>query len=439
MSKTLWDKGKENENELAAKVRIFTAGEDSILDLKLAEFDVLGSLAHSEMLAEVGLLSQDEWQQIRVGLQFILQEIRDGKFRIESDVEDIHSQVELVLTERIGVAGKKIHTGRSRNDQVLVDLKLFMRAEVQQLVKKVETLFDRLQTLSERHKTDLLPGYTHFQLAMPSSFGLWFGAYAEALCDDLEVLAGAYQVINKNPLGSGAGFGSPFPLDRELTTELLDFASLNYNSVYAQMSRGKTEKILAMAMSNIAATLAKMAYDVCLYTNQNFGFISFPNAITTGSSIMPHKQNPDVFELIRARCNRIQALPNELTLINTNLPSGYHRDFQETKEVLFPALENLKNCLDMSEFMLRHILVRRNILDDERYASLYSVEAVNRLVLQGESFREAYRIVGNEPHRYLKLAQEELKHTHVGSICKLATEKIKSEFQKVLAKFEAAD
>ncbi len=430
----LWSKAGTSTSAL---IETFTVGRDKEFDILLAEYDVLGSLAHTEMLASAGLLSKEDLGSIQQGLNQILLEIRDGSFQIEKDIEDVHSQVEYLLTQRIGDAGKKIHSGRSRNDQVAVDIKLYLRAQVLVLKDEVKQLFDQLLSLSEQHKHVLLPGYTHLQIAMPSSFGLWFGAYAESLVDDLELLAAAYHVTNKNPLGSGAGYGSSCPLDREMTTKLLHFETLNYNSVYAQMSRGKTEKIVAMGLSSVAATIGKLAMDCCLYINQNFGFISFPAELTTGSSIMPHKKNPDVFELIRAKCNRIQSTPNELTLLLANLPSGYHRDLQLTKEILFPAIEEGKACLQMTRLMLSHIEVRDGILEEEKYKYIFSVEAVNRLVNQGIPFREAYRQVGNEIDggTFHFDPRQQLQHTHEGSIGHLSNDKIATEMQKVLGKF----
>ena len=429
---------KKDATSTAALVETFTVGNDKDFDVLLAEYDVLGSLAHTEMLEAVGLLSKEDLTLIQKGLQQILGEIREGSFSIDKDVEDVHSQVEGLLTQRIGEAGKKIHSGRSRNDQVAVDIKLYLRARVLALKEEVKLLFDQLIALSEEHKDKLLPGYTHLQIAMPSSFGLWFGAYAESLIDDLEVLAAAYQVTNKNPLGSGAGYGSSFPLDREMTTRLLHFRTLNYNSVYAQMSRGKTEKIVATGLASVAATVGRLAMDCCLYINQNFAFISFPAELTTGSSIMPHKKNPDVFELIRAKCNRIQATPNELTLLLTNLPSGYHRDLQLTKEILFPALEEGITCLQMTRLMLSHIQIRDGILEDEKYKYLFSVEAVNQLVNRGVPFREAYQQVGNDIDKgnFHFDYHQQLHHTHEGSIGHLSNDKIVTEMQKVLLKFD---
>lgn len=430
----LWSKAGTSTS---AAIETFTVGRDKEFDVLLAEYDVLGSLAHTQMLASVGLLSQQDLALVQEGLQAILGEIRAGSFAIDKDVEDVHSQVELLLTNRIGEAGKKIHSGRSRNDQVAVDIKLYLRAQVLALKDEVSALFELLIQLSEQYKDKLLPGYTHLQIAMPSSFGLWFGAYAESLVDDLEVLAAAYHVANKNPLGSGAGYGSSFPLDRELTTKLLHFGAMNVNSVYAQMSRGKTEKIVAMGLATVAATLSKLAMDCCLYINQNFGFISFPSELTTGSSIMPHKKNPDVFELIRAKCNRIQSTPNELTLLINNLPSGYHRDMQLTKEILFPAIEEEKACLQMTRLMLSKIEIKDHILEDEKYRYLFSVEAVNELVNQGVPFREAYKQVGNQidQGKFSFDYKKGLHHTHTGSIGNPGNEKIVAEMRKVLDKF----
>ena len=417
----LWEKENKSTSELVEK---FTVGKDNQLDLVLAEFDVKASIAHAQMLQSIGLLTKQELKLIYDELQKILAEIKNGNFSIEEGIEDIHSQIEFMLTKRIGETGKKIHSGRSRNDQVLTDIKLYLHYELREIADKSFQLFNLLIQLSETHKEKLLPGYTHLQIAMPSSFGLWFGAYAESLVDDMELLLAAYNVTNKNPLGSGAGYGSSFPLDRKMTTELLEFDSMNYNVVYAQMTRGKTEKIVAMAMSSIAATLSKFAYDVCLYMNQNFGFITFPDELTTGSSIMPHKKNPDVFELIRAKCNKIQALPNELTLLTNNLPSGYHRDMQLTKESLFPAIQELKSCLEMTGFMLSEIQIKEDILKDERYKYLFSVEAVNAQVVSGIPFRDAYRNVGNAIEKNDFNSGIELNHTHDGSMGNLCNEQI---------------
>ncbi len=435
----LWSKENSNTSVL---VEQFTVGRDKEFDLLLAKYDVQGSIAHVTMLGEVGLMSKEEAEQAVAGLKEIAATIDtpsgDGGFTIDEGIEDIHSQVEYLLTQKIGDVGKKIHSGRSRNDQVAVDIKLYLRAEISNIKDEVKNLFDLLIKTSEQHKNTLLPGYTHLQIAMPSSVGLWLGAYAESLVDDLELLAAAYHVANKNPLGSGAGYGSSFPLNRKRTTELLQFATLNWSSVYAQMSRGKTEKITAIGMSSIAATLSKLAMDCCLYMNQNFGFISFPDELTTGSSIMPHKKNPDVFELIRAKCNRIQSIPNELTLIINNLPSGYHRDMQLTKEILFPAIEELKACLQMMHLMLSNIKVKENILADEKYKYLFSVEAVNELVNKGIPFRDAYQQVGNAINKgEFEFDLKQLQHTHEGSLGNLCSDEIVKEMEKVMEKFGA--
>ena len=416
-------------------IETFTVGQDRELDLQMAAFDVLGSLAHVEMLESIGLLSRDELQRIQVELKNIYAEIEAGKFVIEEAVEDVHSQVEWLLTQRIGEAGKKIHSGRSRNDQVLVDLKLFFRDRIEEMVNNTEALFRQLISLSNTHKDKLLPGYTHLQIAMPSSFGLWFGAYAESLVDDLELMLAAWKICNKNPLGSAAGYGSSFPLNRTMTTELLGFERLNYNVVYSQMGRGKTERILAQAMSAVAATLAKFAMDVCLFINQNFGFISFPAELTTGSSIMPHKKNPDVFELIRSRCNKIQALPNEIAMMTTNLPSGYHRDLQLLKESLFPAMVSLNECLEMATYMLQHIELKDDILSDKKYAYLFSVEVVNALALKGVPFREAYKEVGETIENGTFSPETRINHTHEGSIGNLCNPEIEAMMGEVRAQF----
>lgn len=416
----LWQKDKDALKEVSH----FTIGNDLEMDMYLARFDVLGSLAHIQMLESIGLINKAELQTLSVELKSIYQQILAGKFIIEAGVEDIHSQVELLLTRKLGDVGKKIHSGRSRNDQVLVDVKLFLRNEIQLLIKEIQSLFELLIKKSEEHKDKLLPGYTHLQLAMPSSFGLWFGAYAESLVDDVVILEAAYRIVNKNPLGSGAGYGSSFPLNRKLTTELLGFDDLNYNVVYAQMGRGKTERIVAQAMSNVAATLAKLAMDACLYLNQNFAFISFPDELTTGSSIMPHKKNPDVFELIRAKCNQLQALPNEITIMISNLPSGYHRDLQLLKENLFPAFNTLRNCLQMTSLMLSNIIVNENILADEKYKYLFSVEEVNKLVLQGVPFRDAYKKVGLQIEAGKFTYSHKVQHSHEGSIGNLCNDQI---------------
>ncbi|MBS1500973.1 MAG: argininosuccinate lyase [Bacteroidetes bacterium] len=431
MSK-LWQKSVD-VNEL---VENFTVGRDREFDAQMAEFDVLGSLAHTRMLHSVGLLSKEDLDTVQAELKAIYKDVLAGKFSIWEDVEDVHSQVELLLTRRIGDAGKKIHSGRSRNDQVLVDLKLFFRNELKEVVEATEALFSRLIELSEKHKEVLLPGYTHLQVAMPSSFGLWFGAYAESLIDDLEIVLAAYKITNKNPLGSAAGYGSSFPLNRTLTTELLGFDQLNYNVVYAQMGRGKTERIIAQALASIAATLAKMAMDQALYLSQNFAFVSYPDTLTTGSSIMPHKKNPDVWEIMRGKCNRLQALPNDVALMTTNLPSGYHRELQLLKELLFPAFTDLKLCLQMAEFMLRHIEVKKNILDDPKYAYLFSVDEVNKLVLDGVPFRDAYQQVGLAIEQGNFNPEKKVNHTHEGSIGNLGTEEIVNSMNKVLKSFD---
>lgn len=417
-------------------VENFTVGRDREFDAQMAAFDVLGSLAHTRMLQSVGLLSEDELELVQKELKSIYRDIEAGNFTIEADVEDVHSQVETLLTRRVGDAGKKIHSGRSRNDQVLVDLKLFFRHELQQVVEEVKALFDLLIELSEKHKAVLLPGYTHLQIAMPSSFGLWFGAYAESLVDDLELLLAAYKITNKNPLGSAAGYGSSFPLNRTLTTQLLGFDSLNYNVVYAQMGRGKTERVIAQALSSIAATLAKMAMDQTLYLSQNFAFVSYPDKLTTGSSIMPHKKNPDVWEIMRGKCNRLQALPNDVAMMTTNLPSGYHRELQLLKELLFPAFGELKHCLNMAAFMLQHIEVKADILNDPKYAYLFSVDEVNKLVLEGMPFRDAYKKVGADIEQGNFNPDKKANHTHEGSIGNLNNAEIAAAMGKVLQSFD---
>jgi argininosuccinate lyase len=427
----LWQKNKAS----LKAVEIFTVGKDHEMDTYLAAFDVLGSLAHIQMLGSVGLLTKDELSQLQKELKNIYQQIQKGEFKLQDDVEDIHSQVELLLTQKLGDTGKKIHAARSRNDQVLVDIKLFLRNELEELVKTIQSFFELLQSQSEKHKDHLLPGYTHLQLAMPSSFGLWFGAYAESLVDDMITLKAAYDVVNKNPLGSAAGYGSSFPINRTLTTQLLGFDDLNYNVVYAQMGRGKSERIVAQSLANIADTLAKLSMDACLYLSQNFGFISFPEELTTGSSIMPHKKNPDVFELIRSHCNRIKALPNEIMLMTTNLPSGYHRDLQLLKEHLFPAFKTLKDCIEMAWLMLSDIEVKKNILTDEKYKYLFSVEEVNKLVNTGMPFRDAYKKVGLDIEAGHFSYDTNIKHTHEGSIGNLCTEQIKIQMQKVFESF----
>ena len=416
-------------------VESFTVGRDREMDMHLAAADVLGSLAHTQMLASIGLMTASDLSLVQQELKNIYQEILAGKFEIEDSVEDVHSQVEMMLTQRIGEAGKKIHSGRSRNDQVLVDIKLYFRAEIARLFEQTEQLFHQLQKLSNTYQQVLMPGYTHLQIAMPSSFGLWFGAYAESLVDDLHLLKAAWTICNKNPLGSAAGYGSSFPLNRTMTTQLLGFDDLNYNVVYAQMGRGKTERILAQAMSSIAATLAKFAMDVTLFINQNFGFISFPAHLTTGSSIMPHKKNPDVFELIRSRCNKIQALPNEIALMTTNLPVGYHRDLQLLKENLFPAFDSLNDCLAIAKYMLENISIKDHILDDPKYDYLFSVEVVNNEVLKGVPFREAYKQIGLDIEEGTFKPAKEVNHTHEGSIGNLNNKEIAQLFEAVKSSF----
>lgn len=427
----LWNKGFEPDK----LIEDFTVGADRELDLRLARYDVQGSMAHIRMLESIGLLESSELPVLLEALERIAQSIERGEFVIEEGVEDVHSQVELMLTRELGDMGKKIHSGRSRNDQVLVDLKLFMRDEMKTVAKAVKRLFDRLQSLSNAHKDTLMPGYTHLQVAMPSSFGLWFGAYAESLVDDLEMVAAAYKIANQNPLGSAAGYGSSFPLDRTMTTRLLEFEDLHYNVVAAQMSRGKTERAAAYAIASVASTLGKFAMDVCLFMCQNYGFISFPDNLTTGSSIMPHKKNPDVFEIMRGKCNRLQAVPNEISLLTANLPLGYHRDLQLLKDIIFPATTTLCQCLDMCDFMLEHITIKENILDDERYNYLFTVEDVNRLTLSGVPFREAYKQVGMAVQRGEYTPTKEVHHTHEGSIGNLCNDKIAEKMNKVLVKF----
>ena len=421
----------------ADQIERFTVGRDREMDLYLAPFDVLGNLAHAHMLETIGLISNDELGMMHDELKAIYQKIQDGQFEIEDGVEDVHSQVELMLTRTLGDVGKKIHSGRSRNDQVLVDLKLFTRDRLWQVSGEVRRVFDRLITRSNEHKDDLLPGYTHLQIAMPSSFGLWFGAYAEALADDMLTLQTAYRLANRNPLGSGAGYGSSFPLNRTLTTELLGFEGMHVNVVYAQMSRGKTEQTALTALAAIAATLSRMAMDICLYNSQNFSFLILPDALTTGSSIMPHKKNPDVAELLRAKTNRLKALPMEVTLVMSNLPSGYHRDMQVLKEILMPAFDEILDCLQITDFMLEHIQVKPELLADPKYDLLFSVERVNELVLQGVPFREAYRTVGKEIAEHTYTPPRTLHHTHEGSIGNLGNDLITKHMEQAMAGFGA--
>ena len=427
----LWSKGFEPDQ----LIERFTVGADRELDLRLARYDVQGSMAHIRMLESIGLLSKDELDKLLAGLQEIAAIIEEGNFRIDEGVEDVHSQVEFMLTAKLGDIGKKIHSGRSRNDQVLVDLKLFMRDELRRIASETERLFHKLLELSEKHKDVLMPGYTHLQVAMPSSFGLWFGAYAESLADDMQLLVAAYNIANQNPLGSAAGYGS-FPLDREMTTRLLGFADLHYNVVAAQMSRGKTERAAAMAIAAIASTLGHLAMDVCMWMCQNFGFVSFPDELTTGSSIMPHKKNPDVFEIMRGKCNRLTAVPNEIALLTANLPLGYNRDLQLLKDIIFPATTELTECLDMATFMLGHMQVRRDIVSDPRYDYLFTVEEVNRLVLGGMPFREAYRKVGLEVQDGSYRPVREVHHTHAGSISNLCSDRIAAKFDALAQKLK---
>ncbi|MDY3069445.1 MAG: argininosuccinate lyase [Parabacteroides sp.] len=431
MAQKLWEKNVQVDHE----VDVFTVGKDREMDLYLAKYDVLGSMAHITMLESIGLLEKEELSALLAELKNIYKIAESGNFVIEDGIEDVHSQVELMLTRKLGDIGKKIHSGRSRNDQVLVDLKLFTRAEIRELVELVSGLFEVLQAQSEKYKSVLLPGYTHLQVAMPSSFGLWFGAYAESLVDDLQLLQAAYKICNRNPLGSAAGYGSSFPLNRQMTTDLLGFDSMDYNVVYAQMGRGKMERTVAFAMAGIAGTLSKLAFDACMFNSQNFGFIKLPDQFTTGSSIMPHKKNPDVFELTRAKCNKIQGLPNQITLIFNNLPSGYFRDLQIIKEVFLPSFDELKDCLRMVTHMMREVKVNEHILDDDKYSLLFSVEEVNRLVREGVPFRDAYKKVGLSIEAGEFVPNKEVHHTHEGSIGNLCNEEIAKLMQTVLAGF----
>ncbi|HRF68269.1 MAG TPA: argininosuccinate lyase [Muribaculum sp.] len=432
MASKLWEKSVTVDHD----VESYTVGRDREMDLYLAPYDVLGSMAHITMLESIGLLTADELHTLLDALRDIYRGIEQGEFIIEDDVEDVHSQVELMLTRRLGDIGKKIHSGRSRNDQVLVDLKLFIRSRIEDVVKAATRLFDTLIAQSDRYKDVLMPGYTHLQVAMPSSFGLWFGAYAESLVDDLTVLRGAYDVTNRNPLGSAAGYGSSFPLDRMMTTDLLGFDSMDYNVVYAQMGRGKTERIVSQALAGIASTIGKLAYDACMFNSQNFGFIKLPDEYTTGSSIMPHKKNPDVFELTRAKCNKLQALPYEITLITNNLPSGYFRDLQLIKENFLPAFDSMIAIIDMVEAMVSSIKVNTDILSDERYRLMFSVEEVNRLAREGMPFRDAYKKVGLDIENGCFIAPDKVSHTHAGSIGNLCNDRIKALYGKVLSEFK---
>ena len=431
MAQKLWEKNVQVDHE----VDIFTVGKDREMDLYLAKYDVLGSMAHITMLESIGLLTKEELNVLLAELRNIYAVADRGEFIIEEGIEDVHSQVELMLTRRLGDMGKKIHSGRSRNDQVLLDLKLFTRSQIQELVELVSGLFDVLISQSNRYKDVLLPGYTHLQVAMPSSFGLWFGAYAESLVDDLQLMQAAYRICNRNPLGSAAGYGSSFPLNRQMTTDLLGFDSLDYNVVYAQMGRGKMERTVAFAMAGIAATLSKLAFDACMFNSQNFGFIKLPDQFTTGSSIMPHKTNPDVFELTRAKCNKLQGLPQQITLISNNLPSGYFRDLQIIKEVFLPAFDELKDCLRMVTHMMREVKVNEHILDDDKYSLLFSVEEVNRRVLAGMPFRDAYKQVGLDIEADKFVPSKSVNHTHEGSIGNLCNEPIAAMMRSVIGSF----
>lgn len=431
MAQKLWEKNVQVDHE----VDIFTVGKDREMDLYLAKYDVLGSMAHITMLESIGLLTKEELNVLLAELRNIYAVADRGEFIIEEGIEDVHSQVELMLTRRLGDMGKKIHSGRSRNDQVLLDLKLFTRSQIQELVELVSGLFDVLISQSNRYKDVLLPGYTHLQVAMPSSFGLWFGAYAESLVDDLQLMQAAYRICNRNPLGSAAGYGSSFPLNRQMTTDLLGFDSLDYNVVYAQMGRGKMERTVAFAMAGIAATLSKLAFDACMFNSQNFGFIKLPDQFTTGSSIMPHKKNPDVFELTRAKCNKLQGLPQQITLISNNLPSGYFRDLQIIKEVFLPAFDELKDCLRMVTHMMREVKVNEHILDDDKYSLLFSVEEVNRRVLAGMPFRDAYKQVGLDIEAGKFIPSKSVNHTHEGSIGNLCNEPIAAMMRSVIGSF----
>jgi argininosuccinate lyase len=427
----LWQK----DVAVSRRIDTFTVGKDRELDVLLARYDVLGTLAHIQMLESIQLLTKSELDILTAELQNIYTDIEAGNFEIEAGVEDVHSQVELMLTRTLGDLGKKIHSGRSRNDQVLLDLKLFTRAELQQTVEAVETLFEQFISLSEQYKDALMPGYTHYQIAMPSSFGLWFGAYAESLVDDVLQLQTAFRISNKNPLGSAAGYGSSFPLNRTMTTELLGFDTLNYNVVYAQMGRGKTERVVSEALASVAATLAKFAQDVCLYMSQNFGFVTFPEHLTTGSSIMPHKKNPDVFELVRAKCNKIMALPNEIMLLTANLPAGYHRDLQIIKESFLPVFATLQDCIEITTHMLQNIIVNRDAIKDDKYKYLFSVEVVNQLVVEGTSFRDAYLQVGRDIAANNFTPSTDINHTHEGSIGNLCNDKIQALMQAAISEF----
>lgn len=424
----LWSKGFEPDK----MIEEFTVGSDRELDLRLAKYDIEGSMAHIRMLESIGLLNADDLKILLEALEEIKATAESGEFVIEEGIEDVHSQVELLLIRKLGDVGKKIHSGRSRNDQVLVDLKLFLRDELKNISSHVVTLFERLQKLSDEHAGVLMPGYTHLQVAMPSSFGLWFGAYAESLVDDMQLVLAAYKVANQNPLGSAAGYGSSFPLNRRMTTELLNFGNLHFNAVAAQMSRGKTERAVAYAIAALASTLGKLAMDVCLFMCQNFGFITFPDELTTGSSIMPHKKNPDVFEIMRGKCNRLQSVPNEIALLTANLPLGYHRDLQLLKDIIFPATTEICSCFDMCDFMLQNIRINTDILSDSKYDYLFTVEDVNRLALSGKPFRDAYREVGMQVQRGEYKPTKEVHHTHEGSIGNLCNGDIAEKMREVV-------
>src|SRR6056297_99303 len=423
----LWDKGFSTDK----KIDHFTVGNDRELDLVLAKYDVMASKAHAKMLGKAGLVSEDEAKDLVKALDAIAKDIEKGKFIIEDDFEDMHSKIEFMLTEKLGDTGKKIHSARSRNDQVLVASQLFLKDELTEIKSQVKTLFDLLMKLADKHKNVLLPGYTHLQIAMPSSFGLWFSAYAETLIDDLFFIEAAYKVADQNPLGSAAGYGSSFPIDRSFTTKEMGFANLKYNVVAAQMGRGKVEKATAFGMASIAATLSKIAMDICLYMSQNFNFVSFPDELTTGSSIMPHKKNPDVFELIRGKCNKLQSIPNQLTLVINNLPSGYHRDLQLVKEIIVPAIQDMKACLEIMSFSLREIQVNKGILEDPKYDYLFSVDTLNELVQKGMPFRDAYKQMGKEIQAGTFTPQRNLKHTHEGSLGNLCLEEIRKKMQSL--------
>ncbi len=430
--KKLWS----TSNTIDQLVETFSIGQDQTLDLQIAQYDIIGSMAHAKMLAHVKLISEAEKDALLNTLQQLLELVKSGEFKIESSIEDIHSQVELFLIEELGDVGKKIHTARSRNDQVLVDLKLFFRAEIKELVKLTQELFSTLQQLSEQNKDHLLPGYTHLQMAMVSSFGLWFGAFAESLVDDLQLMAAAFKIVNQNPLGSAAGYGTSLPINRTMTTELLGFDDLNYNVVHAQMSRGKTELQLSYAMASIAQTVGKLATDICLYMNPGFNYVKLPKSFTTGSSIMPHKKNPDIFELVRGRCNQIMALPGSLSMLITNLPSGYHRDFQLLKETIFPALQNLKDVLEITTYGLKHIEINEQSLDRDKHQFLFTVEAVNELVNTGVPFRTAYQAVSKQVNDGTFRYDKEINHTHEGSLGNLCIEQINLKMERVLHLFD---